>query len=516
MKKWGRRAAVALGAGLGAYKIDEWCCYSVGLRSLRTAGTGLYLLYEYKVVWTPENSGEVHRRVAERIVECLRKNEGMYVKFGQQLTTMGHVLPPEYSEAFSTLYSDASVYPGEDMKAMVEHELGVPTSAIFSDFSLEPVASASIAQVHKATLHDGTTVAVKIQKPNIAYQVTIDFNMFYIVLYVIEKAFSIPTIWAHDYSVARYCSELDFEIERMNSKKSKAYLTERFGSQVYVPQVVEPPGVKNSKKVLITEWIPDTVTINNTKGLRELGIDSNYVMSLAVSLYAYSIFQTGHVHCDPHPGNLLVRKVNGKPQLVLLDHGLYVDLNDEIRTDYARFWSSMILADSKTLKEVCDKWGVTDSDFFASVTQMRPYKASKGASQMMSMNSGKLTSEQMAKIHMKIKEKLASILRDTAAFPRELLFVGRALNYLRSHNWCHGSIVNRVKILGMSAAKGLSLPDQIRFHVTLNFLRGVEILATTFPTLWGLILSVLPSSAAATLARFGAALQSSPEIPKEF
>eukprot|EP01063_Lacrimia_lanifica_P005134 TRINITY_DN12952_c0_g1_i1.p1 TRINITY_DN12952_c0_g1~~TRINITY_DN12952_c0_g1_i1.p1 ORF type:complete len:595 (+),score=214.14 TRINITY_DN12952_c0_g1_i1:60-1844(+) len=585
-QKWLRRLGYVGAAGAGAFVVDNQLCYSSGLRSLRVVKTGLYLLYQYKVVWTPENSSEVNRNVARAITETLRANEGMYVKFGQQLSTMGHVLPQEYQEELRDLFDNASMYDSQLIKDTIVREIGVPLDQVFEWFEDEPIASASVAQVHRARLKDGGgDVAVKIQKPNVSFQITIDFAMAFLVLLVVEKAFSIPMLWSYSFTVERFKSECDFTVEAENALRAKKLLHDAYGDAIYVPEVHTD---LCTKKVIVTEWIHDAVKIDDKDGLHGLRAPLDKVLHLAVGVWAHQIFSSGFVHCDPHPGNLLVRRnpkakplkpipegatmetvsvpaseparagavpadtgdlggggcplgfdkmfaeaKTAKPaekdvvvrraqpppgkvediQLVLIDHGLYIDLPDVVREDYAKFWCSMILADRHELEAMTKKWGMSDADFFASMTQMKPYQAKQGISQILDTHKNlHLTKEDMAKIHMKIKEKLVTVLQDTESFPKELLFVGRALNYIRAHNWCHGSLVNRVRVLGIEASKGLRDREYYRFHFTLRVLQVLEFVKQRASPLWSLLLYVLPQTAASHLARFGMALDAAPEV----
>ena len=489
---------------------DDYLFYGNAKRCMRAAGVGIFLIYQYKVNWTVENASEIHSLVASRITDMLNTNGGMYVKFGQTLTTMGHVLPPEYMEKLRVLFSDSRTYPGEEMIKVIEAELGKPISELFKSFNEDPVASASIAQVHKATLHDGTEVAVKVQKPLISYQHKIDFFMLHVLLFCIEKSFGIPCLWSYDFAVERYASELDFNEESRNSQKASTLL-KQFSSRIHVP-----PVRICTRRVLVSEWVADAVTIDNIDGLKKMNVNQKDIMELAVGMYAYQIFESGHVHCDPHPGNLLVRNVNNQPQLVLLDHGLYVCMTDELRRDYATFWSSMLLANQSELRKICNKWGITDPDFFASVTQQRPFKGSRGAGQMMSQKMKPPTSAELAKMHMKVKDKLTTILAETASFPPELMFVGRALNYLRSHNWCHGSVINRVRILGTRAARGLSCSEYVKFQSTFTVLRFLEFIKTNFSALWSSVIYLIPSGKVSNyLLAFSTMLDSSPMTMSE-
>eukprot|EP01060_Flectonema_neradi_P005459 TRINITY_DN1363_c11_g1_i1.p1 TRINITY_DN1363_c11_g1~~TRINITY_DN1363_c11_g1_i1.p1 ORF type:complete len:513 (+),score=44.31 TRINITY_DN1363_c11_g1_i1:40-1578(+) len=501
-----RLSLIGGATSLSAAVADDQLFYGNGKRCLRAGWVGIHLIYQYKINWTPENAGDIHTLVARHITQMLNKNGGMYIKFGQTLTTMGHVLPREYMDELRVLFSDTKTYPSEDIVSVIEEELKVPISEIFTDFNMEPVASASIAQVHKATLKDGTEVAVKVQKPLIHHQHRIDFFMLYVLLFCVEKSFNIPCLWSYDFAVERYVSELDFTTEASNSEKCSR-LMRTYSSRVYVPEVKV-----STKRVLLTEWVPDTVTIDDVEGLKKMNVHQKDIMELAVGLFAHQIFETGHVHCDPHPGNLLVRKKGKTSELVLIDHGLYVTLPDELRIDYANFWSSMLVADSANLKAICTKWGVSDPDFFASVTQQRPFKSSRGAGQMLKKVKAP-SSEELARMHLKIKSKLTTILDETASFPRELMFVGRALNYLRSHNWCHGSIVNRVQILGSRAARGLPVWQYYKFQSAFMFFRLLEYLKTNFSSLWVTFIHVMPTGALSNfLVSFSSAIDSSPTI----
>ena len=525
--RWARRAATLGAVGTAAYVVDDQYFYNVGARSLRVVKTGLYLLYEYKLVWTPENSDEVHRRVAHAMAQCLNKNGGMYIKFGQQMTTMSHVLPPEYVEELKVLYDAAETYPGPQMRKVVEYELGGRSiEEVFERFDDEAIASASMAQVHRAKLRStGEEVAVKIQKPPLRVTVDIDFLMAWVVVKVVEMSFGLPLVWSHEYVSSKYKSEIDFRVEAENTRRAKDSLMAAKG--VYVPRVIDDC---SSRRVLVTEWIDGAVRIDDTDGMQAMGVDVPAMLHDAIDVFAYQIFQAGHVHCDPHPGNLLIRRrgAHGDPaaavakkkrnndfELVLIDHGLCVDLPDKLRVEYAKFWTAMILSDRKVLKEVTAGWGIGDADFFASMTQMRPFKSSRGVSQFGKQIDLKMDPEQMAKMHEKMKGKIVNLLSETAKFPKELMFVGRCLNYLRSHNWSHGNVINRIKILGVSAADGLTVKERFRFHLTLNLLSLLETVKTTFPMAWNAFIWVLPPQVSVFLVRFGAVLDAAPiQLPE--
>lgn len=122
------------------------------------------------------------------------ENDGLYVKFGQGIATMDHLLPPPFFKHMSKLQDRAKATSYEKIKQVFKEDLGKDVDEVFLEFQKEPIASASLAQVHKAKLKDGTEVAVKIQKPNIIKQFKSDMMMHYMINWVLEKAFDLPLI----------------------------------------------------------------------------------------------------------------------------------------------------------------------------------------------------------------------------------------------------------------------------------------------------------------------------------
>jgi aarF domain-containing kinase len=181
-----RKAGLALGAAGTAYVYDHFYCYSVAERSVRAVSTGVYLAYQYKFVWTPETASEINTKVARRLVETCKKNEGLYVKFGQALASMAFALPREYHEPLSELHDQAKTFSLEEVKQIVNSEIGpLIADGQLTDFEELPIASASLAQVHRAKFN-GKPVAVKVQKPNVAVQSDWDLRLYHLLLIVYE------------------------------------------------------------------------------------------------------------------------------------------------------------------------------------------------------------------------------------------------------------------------------------------------------------------------------------------
>jgi len=497
--------------GAGALTIDDHFNSNRVQRNMRAFYTALRIMYEYKMNWSSEKTfrenEEVHRRAAKLILNCCQKNGGLYVKFGQGIASMNHILPRPFREEFECLHDKAPSVPYSDVRRMIIEDLKVDPNVIFSEFDEVPVASASIAQVHRARLHSGETVAVKVQKPYIADQVPWDLACYRILLHGFEYAFDLPLCWSTDFTVRQMMTEIDFVSEAMNSQKTKQLLLhqhtvfdypnklqrrtlkhqaedqpdgggggrpfydeywvkdEHLKERVYVPKLYPS---YCSQRIMTAEWC-DGVKVNDLEAIRKMGYSFSDIMHSVVSLFGHQIFVTGVVHCDPHPGNVLVRRRrNGEGsaswwwpwsrnqyELVLLDHGLYIEEPADFRKQYCQFWTAMFLRDFETLNAIGSEWGVSDIDFFASLQLIKPFSSKKGV-----IDTKTLSRKDIIRMQLDAKKRVQRVLAHTRTIPRHLIFVGRNMNIVRANNKDLGSAVNRVGILAEYAAKGASLVEE--------------------------------------------------------
>merc|ERR1712000_118193 len=173
-----------------------------------------------------------------------------------------------------------------------------------------------------------------------------------------------------------------------------------------------------------------------------------------VDLFSAQIFKWGVVRCDPHPGNIFIRRLpNGKAELVLIDHGLYVYLKDDFRHQYGVFWKALMTFDNKTIKDVTGKWGVKSSDLFASATLLRPYEG--GEDKLYDGMENMTPQERSHAMHGKVKQGIRDMLADEDKWPKEIIFLGRNMRIVQGNNQYLGSPVNRVKMMGEWASRSL-------------------------------------------------------------
>lgn len=433
------------------YALDELRWYRVVRRSFRAAGAGIYTIANYKIFWTPENASDVHSKVAKVLTDCCLENEGLYVKIGQAVCSMAAVLPKEYTDNLSRLSDKAKTYDFKVINEIIERELG---PGVVTDIDPVPVGSASLAQVHTGVyVKTGETVAIKVQKPNVSVQASWDLRMYRTIVALLQWSFDIPLLWSVDFTCSHFLAELDFRLEGKNSDLAKEQLM-ALGDMVYVPKVLAA-----TPKVILTEWIPDTVNISNVKGLRERNFDCKRIILDATKIFGYQVFRTGHVHCDPHPGNLLVRNHPSNKdthQIVLIDHGLYVDLPSSLRRDYARLWVAIAPPpDKKTIEEICASWGIGSPKLFQSIVQSAAADKKLKVHEKDDEDNGTPKKATRAEKSAYIKQHLKQLLQDTSKFPNELILVGRCMNYIRAANWTHGSPIDRVALLADSAREAL-------------------------------------------------------------
>eukprot|EP01094_Clydonella_sp_ATCC50884_P027759 TRINITY_DN8103_c0_g1_i1.p1 TRINITY_DN8103_c0_g1~~TRINITY_DN8103_c0_g1_i1.p1 ORF type:complete len:519 (-),score=137.06 TRINITY_DN8103_c0_g1_i1:255-1811(-) len=464
-----RASKLVAAVGASAYAYDYAFCYGRAHRNLRTGVVCAQVLFDYKVWYPlyPEKLDELHTRVASRIANLCAKNGGLYIKLGQSVAAMNHVLPPQYRAAFSVLQDKAPSVPFKAVEKIICEEFGAPVCDLFDDFEEEAVASASIAQVHRAKLKDGTRVAVKIQKPYIQSQMPWDLACYRVVLYLFEKFFDLPMYWTHDYTRTNLLKEADFRVEAENSKECKAALEQEFGADVHIPLVHDQ---LTAKRVMTAEWI-DGVKITDVHGMKRVGASNHWVMDRIINVFGHQIFSTGFIHCDPHPGNMLIRpRPDGRgTQLVLLDHGMYIRASERFRKQYCELWKAIFLLDRKEIVRICTEWGIADGEMFASMQLMRPYQPDKPIHE-----NRKPTRKELLAMQARAKDNIRSLLSNTELTPRELIFVARNMNLVRANNKELGSPVNRVNILASRAVSGISssfsLYERVSFQCRLFIL----------------------------------------------
>ncbi|TPX32412.1 hypothetical protein SmJEL517_g04447 [Synchytrium microbalum] len=442
--------AVAIGSFFVA---DNTLNYSTFTRDLRTLVAGAILSVDYKLNFQPgEGRVEgVHQRASKLILDTCLQNGGLFIKFGQQIASLNHVLPPQYVQTFKVLYDEAPHVDYAAVEKIFKEEFNKTPLEMFATFDEVPIASASIAQVHRATLQDGTQLAVKVQKPYIKVQMYWDLQTYKLLVFLFEKLFDIPLYWSADYIIQQVKKEADFINEAANAEKCKAQILQepRLRERVHVPKAYHD---LTSTRVLTAEWI-EGVKFGDVARLKSEGYDVEETMTTCVEVFADQIFKSGFVHCDPHVGNMLVRRhpQTKKQQLVLLDHGLYVQAEDVFRHNYCLFWKSLFTGDIPSMERIAQSWGIRDVQMLASSTLQRPWSPGK------TIHSGdqRPSAKELFDMQVQAKERVKHFMKDTELLPKELIFIGRNLNLVRSNNKNFGSPVNRVNIMADWAVRGL-------------------------------------------------------------
>ena len=288
---------------------------------------GLYLVgvasdWLFGLLKNKERARERAREAANLLVDL----GPAFIKAGQALSTRPDIVPPLLLEELAQLQDQLPGFDSALAMACIEEDLGAPIDAIFDHLDAEPISAASLGQVHKGVLKGGQMVAVKVQRPGLREQITLD-------LYIVRNI----AAWLNR-NVGLIRSDLVALIDELGKRvfEEMDYCNEATNAETFAelhrhnPRIAVPAIYRQatSRRVLTMEWI-DGVKLTNLEAVRALGVDPDDMVTVGVNCSLQQLLEHGFFHADPHPGNLLAL-ADGR--LAYLDFGMMSEVSRESRT----------------------------------------------------------------------------------------------------------------------------------------------------------------------------------------
>lgn len=384
---------------------------------------------------------KAHERNARRVLNFMIEMEGLWVKLGQYLSTRADVLPEAYIRLLKQLQDSLPPRPLEEVCRTVEKELGKSMEDLFLKFVEEPLATASIAQVHRATLRNGEDVVVKVQHEGIKQVILEDLkNAKSIVEWI---AWAEP-VYNFNPMIDEWCreapKELDFNIEADNTRKVASNLgcnkINNNNTGTKLVDVLIPEVIQSTEKVIILEYM-DGVRLNDFDALQALGVDRQKLVEEITRAYAHQIYVDGFFNGDPHPGNFLVSK-EFPHRPVLLDFGLTKSLPIATKQALAKMLLASAEGDHVALLSAFAEMGLKlrmDLPEQAMEVTTIFFRSSTIASEAPETLK-KITEERAKKMKglqekLQLSEKEVKRFNPVDAFPGDIVIFSRVLNLLR-------------------------------------------------------------------------------------
>ena len=284
-----------------------------------------------------------HLEMGERIRLALQELGPTFIKMGQILSTRPDMVPPHIVKELEKLQAQVPPFPSQVAKEIVRAELNRPLEEVFASFDDKPVAAASLAQVHRATLVGGQTVAVKIQRPGIVDTIEADISIMRSLGGIMERRVEEARLL----NPVELINEIDKEIKRELNFKTEANNLARFehnfagNSELKVPHVYEE---LCTSKMLVMEFI-EGINVTKIDQLASEGYDLKLIARRCANILFKSSMEHGFFHADPHPGNMFILPNN---VICLLDFGMMGTLSSLERTSVTRMIYGLATRDEKT------------------------------------------------------------------------------------------------------------------------------------------------------------------------
>lgn len=302
-----------------------------------------------------------------------------YVKMGQIVSSQVNVLPDDWKVELDRLQNEVPTFPYETARQIIIDELGAPPEELYAEFSPHPLAAASLAQVHRARLHDGREVVVKIQRPDLDEQVRADLG----VAHTLGRAVEARSRWAREIGLrglldefsTNLVEELDYYAEAYNMTRLSANMAELPG--VHVPDLHRD---LSSRRVLTQEFISG-VKISNVAAIDAAGLDRGEIGENALRAAIKMLLIDGFFHADPHPGNLIVDLSTGV--VTFLDSGMVGELTVMQRVNMiALLWTVVqgdMTAMGQQLRSLSQPFRPVDDAAFVRAFERRMARYGKGS-----------------------------------------------------------------------------------------------------------------------------------------
>jgi len=262
----------------------------------------------------------------ERLRMALQDLGPVYVKFGQILSTRRDLLPPDIADELALLQDHVPPFPGEEARDIIEKALGKPVDEVFASFDTKPLASASIAQVHPATLHDGREAVVKVVRPGIGKQLRKDIDLLKTIARLADKfmqngAKVQPLEVVREFETVVF-DELDMQREAANASILRRNFKD--SKDLYIPEVYWQ---WCKQRVMVMERVSG-LPVGDIEGLREQGVNLKKLARRSVRIFYTQVFRDNLFHADMHPGNILVDATNpDDPTFIAMDFGIVASLS---------------------------------------------------------------------------------------------------------------------------------------------------------------------------------------------
>lgn len=278
-----------------------------------------------------------------------------FVKLGQILSTRPDLLPPAFLVELSRLQDDVPPAPWDKIRAVVEAELGDSLDTLFTQFNPTPIAAASLAQVHAATLPDGQAVVVKIQRPNIENTINLDLDILHDLARLAQDRIPLGGLYdlpelAEEFAISLR-AELDYRREGHNADRFQKNFAD--DPHLTVPKVYWD---STTRKVLVQERITG-IKINDIAALDTAGYNRHQIALHSARFIVKEILEDGFFHADPHPGNIIVMPNH---VIGIMDFGTVGHLDPTDRAALVRLYITAIRMDTVSLVEHLIQLGVAD------------------------------------------------------------------------------------------------------------------------------------------------------------